>query len=216
MPHSPQIKICGLTKELDLSLALEMGADYLGFILYPKSPRALTLDAALELIQAVKRGHRVVVDVDTSLQDLAVYDEAGFDFFQIHVGPELDLKLLQAYAEKVGPDRLWLAPRFESIGSFPVSILPFADTILVDTFSKKQVGGTGKTGNWEEFRQLKEQYPDKQLILAGGLNPENVLEAIAQSGTLHVDINSGIETEPGSKDASKMRALFAKLRSEET
>ena len=84
MRSLPKIKVCGLTREEDVKLTLSLGADYFGFILYPQSPRGVSLDLAVELAAAVPVGQRVAVDVATSLEDLKGYRDAGFDYFQIH------------------------------------------------------------------------------------------------------------------------------------
>ena len=90
-------------------------------------------------------------------------------------------------------------------------ILEFADTIVLDTYSTDAYGGTGRTGNWQEFDALDDIYSDKRWILAGGLNPDNVKDAIKMSGARYVDVNSGVEASPGVKDHGKLKAFFANL-----
>ena len=213
MPSPVQVKVCGLSREQDVELALELGADYCGFIVFPKSPRGLSYERAAELAALVPVGKRVVVDVETSIDDLKRLSLLGFDYFQIHTRQELNSETLAAYSEVVGKERLWLAPRVAPEDSFPESILEFADTILVDTFSKDQVGGTGKTGDWERFLLLQTSYPKTKWILAGGLNPDNASEAIAATDAHHIDVNSGVESTPGIKDTAKLDSLFRRIRS---
>ena len=155
----PKIKVCGLTREEDVDLTLSLGADYFGFILYPQSPRGVSLDRAVELAAAVPVGQRVAVDVATSLEDLKRYRDAGFDYFQIHFGVDFEQSKLAEYSKIVGKEKLWLAPRLASEDTFPEDILDYADTILIDTFVKDQFGGTGKVGDWARFNTLKERYP---------------------------------------------------------
>ena len=206
------IKVCGLTRESDVDLALDLGADYCGFIVYPKSPRGLSLERAQELARRVPAGKRVLVDVETGTQELERYRDAGFDYFQIHCGLQVGLATLAAWSGLVGRDRLWLAPRVAPDDDFPLAILEFAGTILVDTYATNQVGGTGVVGDWGRFSQLSAQYPQTNWVLAGGLAPKNVLSAVSQSGARQLDLNSGVERSPGIKDAAKLREVFHVLR----
>jgi phosphoribosylanthranilate isomerase len=212
MQTLPKIKVCGLTREEDVKLTLSLGADYFGFILYPHSPRAVTLDRAVELAAPVSVGQRVVVDVATSVEDLKSYLDTGFNYFQIHFGADFEHNKLAEYSKIVGKEKLWLAPRLASEDTFSENILDYADTILIDTFVKDQFGGTGKVGDWSRFNALKEAYPQTNWVLAGGLSPPNLLEALASTAADHLDINSGVETAPGIKDEAKLREAFKVLR----
>lgn len=207
-----QIKVCGLTREADVDLALELGADYCGFIVYPDSPRGLSLERAAELAARVPEGKRVLVDVETGSDDLEQRRGLGFDYFQIHTGLQVGLATLATWSGLVGKDRLWLAPRVPPGEDFPEATLEFADTILVDTFKKDQYGGTGATGDWTRFARLQEAHPATHWILAGGLSPANVSQAVAEAGAQHLDLNSGVESAPGVKDEAKLREAFQKLR----
>ena len=212
MNQSVEIKVCGMTREQDVDLALSLGADFLGFIVYPKSPRGLTLAQAARLAARVPEGQRVVVDVEPSVDALKRYRDAGFDRFQIHTGLPINRSIVAAWSVAVGRDRLWLAPRVSPEDVFPEQILQYADTVLLDTYSKQQVGGTGQTGDFSRFANLQQQYADTQWVLAGGLTPSNVIDAITRSGTQHIDVNSGVESAPGIKDPEKLRELFRVLR----
>ncbi|MFQ3242245.1 MAG: phosphoribosylanthranilate isomerase [Lentimonas sp.] len=207
-----KIKICGMTREEDVELALSLGADFLGFIVYPKSPRGITLARAQELAAVVPKGKRVIVDVETSPDDLRRYCDAGFDRFQIHATLPIDEQRLVGWSEIALRDRLWLAPRVSPADVFPASVLEYADTVLLDTYSKDQVGGTGHTGDFGRFAGLKRQFEETQWILAGGLDPSNVVDAIVRSTAERVDVNSGVESAPGIKDPEKLRELFRVLR----
>ena len=212
MRSLPKIKVCGLTREEDVKLTLSLGADYLGFILYPQSSRAVSLDRAVELAAAVPVGQRVAVDVATSLDDLKRYREAGFDYFQIHFGADFDHSNLAEYSKIVGKEKLWLAPRLAYEDTFTEDILDYANTILIDTFVNDQFGGTGKVGDWTRFNALKERYPQTNWVLAGGLSPSNLLDALTSVTADHLDINSGVEIAPGIKDGAKLREAFKVLR----
>lgn len=212
MSLSPKIKVCGLTREEDVEIVRSLGADYFGIILYHKSPRGVLIERAVELSTMVPAGKCVAVDVETSIDDLRRYRDAGFDFFQIHFGLDFDQAILAEYSKLVGKERLWLAPRLASEDAFPEAILQFADTVLIDTFVRDQFGGTGKVGDWARFNTLKQSYPETNWVLAGGLSPANVLEARASTGADHLDLNSGVESAPGLKDEAKLREVFGLLR----
>lgn len=214
MCKSVEIKICGLTREEDVELAHALGADYFGFIVYPKSPRGLTLERAVELSRVVPAEKRVIVDVETEPQLLERYRDAGFGAYQIHSGSEAGFATLAVWSGLVGADRLWFAPRIAPEESFPERATEFAQTVLVDTYSASQVGGTGETGDWGRFAELSRAYPHIHFILAGGLGPGNAKAALAESGATRLDFNSGVESAPGIKNPEKLRALFRVLRPE--
>ncbi|MGJ8638206.1 MAG: phosphoribosylanthranilate isomerase [Opitutaceae bacterium] len=206
------IKVCGLTRDQDVSRTIELGANYFGFIVYEPSPRGLELSRAQELSEKVPSGQRVVVDVAPSLERLLSYKAAGFDYFQIHTETNVEEAVLAAWSKVVGASNLWLSPRLRPGEDFPAHFLPYADTFLVDTYSKNQVGGTGQTGDWDGFLELKANYPEKKWILAGGLSPSNISEAIRITGADHVDVNSGVEAAPRVKDLDLLRELFRSVR----
>ncbi len=212
MSHPVKIKVCGLTREADVDLALELGADYCGFIVYPKSPRGISLERATELAARVPAGKRVFVDVETSREHLERARDASFDYFQIHTALKDGLDRLALYSELVGKDHLWLAPRVSPQAAFPEAVLEFADTILVDTFKKDQFGGTGKVGDWARFAELQKRHPQTHWVLAGGLSPTNTLEAVAKTSAQHLDFNSGVESAPGIKDETKLCEVFQILK----
>lgn len=207
-----QIKVCGLTREEDVERALALGADYCGFIVYSKSPRGISLERAGELAVRVPEGKRVLVDVETGSEELERMRGAGFDYFQIHTGLQVGLATLATWSGLVGKERLWIAPRVPPGEAFPETVLQFAATCLVDTFKKDHFGGTGQTGDWASFAQLQASHPKTHWVLAGGLSPANVLEAVAQTGARHLDLNSGVESSPGVKDEAKLREVFRILR----
>ena len=208
-----KVKICGLTREADVDLALSLGADFCGFITYEASPRGISLDRAAELAQRVPIGKRVFVDVGVEVEKLREAKRLGFDSFQVHAGLGTSMAVLAGWSGVVGAEHLWLAPRIGPADTFPVIALEFCNTFLIDTYSKSKAGGTGETGDWERFAEFKSRYLTASFLLAGGLNAENVLEAIAVSGTEVVDVSSGVEISPGVKDATKLKELFERLNS---
>lgn len=206
-------KVCGLKRAEDARLAAELGADFLGFIFYPKSPRYLAFEAYDALSASLPRGpRRVAVMVEPGLDELAWAKGLRFDQFQIHARHDAPEEAVRAWSEAVGAEKLWLAPKLPPGESFPNAWLPFAGSFLVDTFHAEGFGGSGRTGDWSGFSALARAHPEKRWILAGGLGPENVVEGIAQSGARFVDVNSGVETHPGAKSPEKLRALATALR----
>jgi phosphoribosylanthranilate isomerase len=209
------VKVCGLTRPEDVQRAVALGADYLGFILYPKSLRAVTLTAYAALRATLPAGaegpQRVAVLVEPSLVELAAAQAAGFERFQIHARCELDLALVRAWSGRVGRSALWLAPKLPPGANFPPEWLEWADTFLLDTYHAEGFGGSGRIGDWAGFARWSALAPSAGWILAGGLGPDNIGAAIAQSGARWVDVNSGVERAPGVKDEGKMAAFAAAL-----
>ncbi len=182
----------------DARLAAELGADFLGFIFYPKSPRYLAFEAYEALAPSLPRGpKRVAVMVEPSPEDLARVRALRFEFFQIHARHDVSIEAVRAWSEAVGgAANLWLAPKLPPGAAFPEAWLPLADTFLVDTFHAEGFGGSGRTGDWAGFSRLAEAHPGKRWILAGGLNPDNVVAARAARGAPVVAVDSGVGPPP--------------------
>jgi phosphoribosylanthranilate isomerase len=202
-----RLKICGLTSLDDARQAAEAGADYLGFNLHPASPRYLPLERYLALADRLPNSSKVAVAVEPTLPQLAAMNAAGFDFFQVHFRHDLAASTVASWAETVGLKRLWLAPKLPPEEEVPAALLPLAETFLLDTFHPDKFGGTGETGDWSKFARHQKMHPAKTWILAGGLNPENIGDALGQSGARFVDVSSGVESAPGVKDHAKIALL---------
>ena len=209
-----RLKICGLTTLVDAECADRAGADALGFILYPRSPRHLSLLQYLSMSARLPEGRkRVAVMVEPSSAELEAAWDAVFDRFQIHFAPAmLAVAAVAAWSHTVGADRLWLAPNLHPGADTPTELPSFAGPFLIDTFKAEGFGGTGRTGDWEGFARQQAAHPDKTWVLAGGLDPDNIGAALAVSGAKFVDVNSGVETAPGVKDHEKIKRLVAALR----
>ena len=203
------VKLCGITREHDIRFALDLGIHWIGINVYPPSPRCVEFEAAEPLLAHIPPGKRVCVDVMPTVEKLQMCQHAGFDYFQVHIDADIDVSRVQAWTDLVGADRLWLAPKLAPGSAFPEQFLPYSDTFLLDAFSKHVYGGTGHTSDWGLFAKLRTTYKDKKWILAGGLNPDNLAAALAQTGAENIDVNSGVESAPGIKDAGKLHALFA-------
>lgn len=206
-----QWKACGLTTAADAAAAAQLGAGYLGFIFYPKSPRAVTVGAFRAMADRLPPVHKVAVCVEPTTLHLTALAGSGCQYFQIHFRPETPLAQLAAWSAQVRPERLWLAPKLPPGTELSPAWLPLARTFLIDTYDPEKFGGTGKTGDWEKFARLQRANPRHTWILSGGLNPENVGEAVRQSGARFVDVNSGVESAPGVKDPAKLEAFVTAL-----
>lgn len=206
MIGSVRVKVCGLTTAEDAAAAGGIGADFLGFILYPKSPRYLPLAQFVALRAQLPALPKVAVMVQPTEPELAAAVAAGFDFFQIHF-PVTNWTVARDVAATVGAERLWLAPKLPPETELPVENLALARTWLLDTYRADSFGGTGHTGDWVKFRRYREAHPDRRWILAGGLAPDNAAAALAATGAETLDVNSGVEASPGRKDPAKLAAL---------
>lgn len=205
----PLVKVCGITSPADAEMALELGVDYIGVILFAKSPRAVPMSRLAEIFSVVPEGKRVLVDVSTPTEVLSEYRNLPFDHFQMHFDLDVAIATVAAWAGIVGRERLWLAPRVPPQEAyFPQIIMEFADTLLVDTYAKEAFGGTGRAGDWQRFIDWSTLYQHKRWILAGGLSPLNVTAALETTEPAMIDVNSGVESSPGVKDRAKLEALM--------
>jgi phosphoribosylanthranilate isomerase len=207
-----RLKVCGLTTLVDADFADACGADYLGFIFYPKSPRAITLEQFRAMQPKLPARKKVAVSVAPTADDLRAFAAAGADFFQVHFPYDTPLKTAEAWSKAVGPGKLWLAPRLPPAADVSAELLPLAGAFLLDTFHADKFGGTGQTGDWAKFAHHQQANPKRTWILSGGLNPDNIGEALRACGARFVDVNSGVESAPGVKDREKLKRFVARLR----
>jgi phosphoribosylanthranilate isomerase len=198
-----RVKICGITRLEDVHLAVELGATALGFNFYPPSPRYIAPAAASEIIRRLPpfvTPVGIFADETDAEHVAALAREAHVIAVQLH-GPRFPESsgplegFLLIYAVAVREDF-----RPDELGRLK------ANAFLLDTFDPNLHGGTGKTFKWSMAREAKRYGP---VILAGGLTPENVGEAIREVRPFAVDVASGVESAPGIKDAAKLRAFFA-------
>jgi len=200
-----KVKICGITSNEDLVTAVEAGADAVGFVVnVPSSPRNLTLGEAERLMKNtpvfVKN---VVVTVPKRLSELIeIYERLKPDILQVH-GHNLSGSVIR---EKLANTRLIRAIQVKSNHAVDeaVKAANTFDAILVDSFVADKFGGTGKVHDWELSKRVRQKVHPKPLILAGGLNPENVQDAVRVVKPYAVDVSSGVESQPGIKDSKKV------------
>lgn len=207
MINGIRLKVCGITSLVDADAADAVGADCLGFIFHPQSPRGITLTQFLAMKDRLPPRKLGAVCVEPAAADLAAYAAAGFEYFQIHFSADTPLASLAAWSQLVGRSRLWLAPKLPPPHDVKPEWLPLADTFLLDTFHPDKFGGTGETGDWVKFKRHRDAHPGKQWVLSGGLNAENLAAAVTATGAKFIDVNSGVESVPGVKDAARLTAL---------
>lgn len=212
MINGIQFKVCGLTRARDAQAAAEAGADYLGFIFYPKSPRGIRLERYRDIQERLPDLPKVAVTVAPDLYTLAQLEGAGFDYFQIHFPIGLSEEV-ESWSKLVGKERLWLAPKMPPGVRFDGALLELASGVLWDGYKKDKdtYGGTGSRSDWATFKKLKAQYPDTKWLLAGGISPENLGAAIEEAGTECLDISSSVEIEPGVKDLERISQVRVSL-----
>lgn len=212
MINGVQFKVCGLTRARDAQAAAGAGADYLGFIFYPKSARCIRMERFRDIAPRLPDVPKVAVTVAPDLYTLAQLEGLGFDYFQLHFPAGL-AEEVKGWSKLVGKERLWIAPKMPPSVEFDASLLDFASGVLWDGYKKDgdTYGGTGSRSDWESFRKLRQQHPAAKWILAGGLSPENAGEALAKTGADCLDFNSGLEIEPGVKDLERISQVRVSL-----
>lgn len=197
-----RLKICGITNLDDALITLEIGAHWLGFNFYPESPRYVEPATAAGIIEEIKGlVHCVGILVRPTLKEVQnIIKNTDVDRIQIYRPHDFnDLSRLEVPAVicyQVDPDQ---SKEYDLMG---------ADMILLDSYSKSLTGGTGKTFNWS---LIPESIPREKLVLAGGITPENIGEALRTVNPSVIDIASGAEKEPGVKDYNKIKALMNEL-----
>jgi phosphoribosylanthranilate isomerase len=206
-----RIKVCGLTSLVDAEVADACGADYLGFILHEKSPRYVSLTQYEAMAPRLPDRRKVAVSVEPTVQELTAMRDAGFDYFQIHFRPETTDAQLTAWSRVVGEKHLWLAPKLPPGADVSPAALAVAKFILFDTYQREGFGGSGHTGDWPKFARHQSAHTHNFWILAGGLNPENIGEALHATGANFVDVNSGVEAAPGVKDQEKLKRFVVRV-----
>ena len=204
-----KIKICGIKTLNDALAAIEAGADYLGFNFYRRSVRFIEKRACAEITSVLKKEHTQIklvgVFVNALVEEIKdILDTCSLDLAQLHGDETAEmLKALDGKAYKA------FRGIPESLDGFVRSESP---AFLVDASVKGVYGGSGVTADWNGAAELAQKYP---LLLAGGLTPENVAEAVRQVKPWGVDVASGVESAPGEKDASKMKAFVRAVRNDE-
>jgi phosphoribosylanthranilate isomerase len=200
-----RVKICGITRKEDLDAAAEAGADAVGFVVgVASSPRNLSLSEAERLIRQVPPFVKsVLVTVPRSIDDFAAYEKLNPDVIQIHgenlhAAASVRLKLPNTLL--IGAVNAQLATDLDAVSI----VSKMFNAVLLDSFADGRYGGTGVVHDWELSKRVKQVIQPKPLILAGGLNPENVAEAVRTVEPYAVDVSSGVEQQAGIKSHRKI------------
>ena len=195
-----KVKVCGMTSLKDALVAVEVGADAVGFIFYKKSPRSVTMKTVREIVLELPPFVDTVgVFVDETAEQInKIADYCNLDIIQLH-GDESPTFCKKIRRKVIKAFRIKDMQSVKKISNFQVS------GFLLDTFSENLHGGTGKVFDWNLALPAKKFGP---VIMAGGLTPNNVQQAVRQIRPYGVDVCSGVESEPGIKDHKKVRAFL--------
>ena len=200
-----KVKICGLTNIEDARYAVACGADYLGFVLVPSSPRYVSAEAVQAMISDLPEEiPKVGVFVNRPLHEMEqILEFTGLSIAQLHGDEPADV------ARQLGVERVWKVCTLRTAADVDAAMTFPADVLVADTAVGGRRGGTGQVGDWGLAADLASR---RRLLLAGGLNPENVVAAVRRVRPFGVDVSSGVEQSPGNKDPQKVKAFIAAVR----
>jgi phosphoribosylanthranilate isomerase len=196
-----RVKICGITSVADAQLAVDAGADAIGMVFYAPSPRAVTIDQARVIAQSVEPFVTIVglfVDAEKTFID-EVLAKVSLHVMQFHgdESPDFCDSFQRPYLKAIR-----MRPDLDVEKA--IAHYPNASGILLDAYRPGIPGGTGETFDWQ--RVPKDSA--KPIVLAGGLTPENVAQAINTTQVYGVDVSGGVESSPGKKDAQKVQTFI--------
>jgi len=209
-------KICGITRIEDALNVCNAGADALGLVFYAKSPRNVSSEQAAEICNAILPFVTTVglfLDAPVTFVN-EILETVPLDLLQFHgsESPEYCASFNRPYIKAVGMKEFIQSDDVDAAFKKYADQYPQAQGFLVDSHSAGKAGGTGETFNWNKVPQAH----DKPIILAGGLTPENISEAIQTADPIYgVDLSSGVESAPGIKDKQKIEALMKNIRMSE-
>jgi len=230
------VKICGITNLEDALVAVDAGADAVGFVFYEKSPRCVTVETAREIIAKLPKSvEKIGVFVDPDTDSIKILSDAGLTGSQSYFSEQgfggggghtkatglsclpPNARFMLAFPMSLFSDPLrQIAPMIEGFAKLKQKApegLPIPagifDTFVLDSGNLQKPGGTGKSFDWEGARPIGESFRRNgmRLVVAGGLAPENVGTAIETLRPWGVDVASGVEARPGEKDPEKVRAF---------
>ena len=200
-----RIKICGLTREVDALYCAHGGADFLGFIFVPSTPRFVEPEHAASIVKAVR-------DAGKAPKMVGVFRDAGSEYIR-EIASLVGLDMVQLHGNETDED-------IANIGIPAIKTLRVGDTLpdthsvpaaawlLFDTYDERRTGGTGRRFDWSLLAVFDRSKP---FFLSGGINPENVSAAISLVRPDAIDLSSGVESEPGIKDHGKLARLFERV-----
>jgi phosphoribosylanthranilate isomerase len=206
-----RIKICGITRPDQAIEIARLGATALGFILVPSSPRYVTPAAIAAILAKVDRDVQYIGVFAAAEPEtiVAAVRESGIDRVQLHgdESPEFCARIRELLPgiEIIKALRVKDAATLEKAASYSDSV----DTLLLDAYDPRQLGGTGRALDWEAIAAFRPPLP---WFLAGGLTPDNIGDALTRLSPDGIDLSSGVERSPGDKDLAKVASLFDRLR----
>ncbi len=206
-----RVKICGITQPEQGKAIASSGATALGFICVPSSPRYVSAAQIWAVItQLPENIDNIGVFANSTVDEIAqTVAESGLTGVQLHGDESIDFcyQVRQSLpdVEIIKALRIRSLEDFDKAGTYTTSV----NTLLLDAYHPQQLGGTGKTLDWNMLQQFSPSCP---WFLAGGLTPDNIVEALNQVKPSGIDLSSGVERAPGDKDLDKVAQLFARLR----
>ena len=209
------IKICGITNSEDAGFAVKSGADAIGFIAYPKSPRYITPEKVKEILKSFDHYNtqKVGVFVDAEFTEIIRYIDAGIDTVQLHgtESAKFAEKCAKFLEQRTESAEVWKVIKPQSEEDIK-SYLEFpADKFLLDAFNKDLHGGTGLVID-KKIAKFAVDNLHTPVIIAGGISPVNCIEIRDLTQPFGLDVNSGVEKSPGIKDHKAVLMLFNKLK----
>jgi phosphoribosylanthranilate isomerase len=211
-PSRLNIKICGITQPAQAAVLFALGADAVGINLWPKSKRHMPLETAVDSLQKVAAKNALVavlVNPDDTLLE-ATISSGLFQALQLH-GDETPAQvgaLMKRGVNVIKALQVRDAASLAQIGEYPCT------SILLDAYNPGTYGGGGHAFPWELAVRAREMFPQKHILLSGGLTPDNVRQAVQQTHPMAVDVASGVESLPGSKDLMLVAKFIVEARRE--
>ena len=203
--HRTRVKICGITRKQDAIVAADLGVDALGLVFYAGSSRHIELETALEIMKVIPPFiTTVALFKDAAVEEInQVIGNLNFDLLQFHgsESPEFIQQFQHPYLKAIGMQHH--TDLQSTMDGFVQS-----KGFLLDSHAAGAAGGTGETFDWETIPSELRQ----QIILAGGINPDNVAECITRIRPYAIDVSSGVESSPGIKDQGKIEQLIKQIR----
>jgi len=206
------VKICGITRVEDLESTVKAGADFIGFVVnVPSSPRNIDINEATCLLSSLPSSVKsVIVTVPKSLKDLDKIMKLNPDYIQLHG----ETYLLMRSAEKVPKEKTIgvVNAKLPNALDIAVKYSELFGIVLLDSLKDSWLGGSGEPHDWRLSKIIRDRLYPKPIILAGGLTPENVADAVNIVKPYGVDVSTGVEAKPGVKDPEKVSKFIRRAK----
>jgi phosphoribosylanthranilate isomerase len=206
-----RVKICGITQPQQGTAIASLGATALGFICVPASPRYVNATQIRAVVTQLPDDiDKIGVFANAPIPEISqIVQDSGLTGVQLH-GDESP-EFCNQVRQQIPNIEILKALRIRSLAHLEQAAIysQHVDTLLLDAYHPQQLGGTGQTLDWTMLEQF---HPSSPWFLAGGLTPENILEALSQSSPDGIDLSSGVEIQPGDKDLNKVALLFERLK----